>query len=121
MSTENSIRAIHPYVDDGLLVFDDESVGLVKEPFVGGADEVLAVLAAGVCGDEWQDGFTILFSDSPFRGYQARMDWLRKEYDGNVYWSEDIGMEGWLCPALLKYFKSAPKRLYIQIKERKRG
>jgi hypothetical protein len=26
------------------------------------------------------------------------------------------GMEGWLCPALLKYFDKAPKKIYVQIK-----
>ena len=25
-------------------------------------------------------------------------------------------MEGWLCPALFKYFEQTPKKLYIQIK-----
>ena len=113
----NSIRIIHPYVDHGSLVFDDDSVGLVKEPFVGGADTVLAVLAEAVCGRSWGKGFTILFSDSPFVGYQAKMDWVRPEYDGNVYFCEELQQEGWLCPALLKYFKSAPKHLYIQIKK----
>jgi len=27
-------------------------------------------------------------------------------------------MEGWLCPALFKYFTAAPKTLYAQIKAR---
>jgi hypothetical protein len=25
-------------------------------------------------------------------------------------------MEGWLCPALFKYFEEAPKRIYVQVK-----
>ena len=114
----NSIHIIHPYVDHGSLVFDDESVGLVKEPFVGGADTVLAVLAANVCGKNWHKGFSVLFSSKPFVGHQVRMDWVRKQYDGNVYFCGELGQEGWLCPALLKYFKRAPKYLYIQIKSR---
>jgi len=27
-------------------------------------------------------------------------------------------MEGWLCPALFKYFSDTPKTLYAQIKAR---
>jgi hypothetical protein len=26
--------------------------------------------------------------------------------------------EGWLCPALLKYFDDAPTQLYVQVKRR---
>jgi hypothetical protein len=25
-------------------------------------------------------------------------------------------MEGWLCPALLRYFSEAPKQLYVQVR-----
>jgi hypothetical protein len=25
-------------------------------------------------------------------------------------------MEGWLCPALFKYFEKAPKQIYVQAK-----
>lgn len=114
----NSIRAIHPYLDSGLLVFDDDAVGLVKEPFVAGADTVLSTLAEAVCGSGWEKGFTVLFSDRPFPGHQARMDWVRAEYDGNVYYCGELQQEGWLCPALLKYFKRAPRFLYIQLKKR---
>lgn len=119
MSSKNSIHVIHPYLDKGSLVFDDEQAGLIKEPFVGGADIALALLAEGVCGKAWRkSGFTILFSANPFAGYHTRMDWVREEHGGNVYWSRDLGMEGWLCPALLKYFDSAPQSIYIQIKPR---
>lgn len=117
--SKNSIHVIHPYLDEGVLVFDDDAVGLVKEPFVGGADVALSALADQVCGKQWKKkGFTILFSAKPFAGYQTRMDWVREEHGGNVYWSTELGMEGWLCPALLKYFESAPQAIYIQIRSR---
>jgi len=29
-------------------------------------------------------------------------------------------MEGWLCPALLKYFPTAPRQIYVQVEELKR-
>jgi hypothetical protein len=33
-----------------------------------------------------------------------------------VYRWPDKGMEGWLCPALLRYFSEAPAKLYVQVK-----
>jgi hypothetical protein len=30
--------------------------------------------------------------------------------------SADLDMEGWLCPALFRYFDQAPKQLYAQVK-----
>jgi hypothetical protein len=41
---------------------------------------------------------------------------------GNWYRSDDLAEleEGWLCPALLKYFESPPQRIYAKF-ERKSG
>lgn len=41
MPAMNSIIAIHPYVYEGVWVFDDPAVGLVQEPFVSGADDII--------------------------------------------------------------------------------
>jgi hypothetical protein len=35
---------------------------------------------------------------------------------GNVYYSGDFDSEGWLCPALLRYFDEAPKKLYLAVR-----
>jgi hypothetical protein len=29
-------------------------------------------------------------------------------------------MEGWLCPALFKYFPTAPKTIFVKVEELKR-
>ena len=42
----NSIVAIHPYMYQGLWVFDDPAVGLVQEPFVSGADDIIDRMVA---------------------------------------------------------------------------
>lgn len=111
----NSIHVIHPYWDNGSLVFDDPDVGLRKEPFVAGADSVLAVLAGWVPGCE--ERFTLLFSDKPFPGSQTSIRRLRPECDGTWYACDDLdGAEGWLCPALFRYFEEAPERLFLQIR-----
>lgn len=110
----NSIHVIHPRWEDGALVFDDPAVGLVREPFVAGADVALGLLAQRVPG--CSKAFTLLFSGGSFPGHQAQMEWRREEHGGNWYWCEQLGFEGWLCPALLKYFDVAPKNLYLEIR-----
>jgi hypothetical protein len=40
--------------------------------------------------------------------------WTRAEYGGNWYRWPERKMEGWLCPALLKYFESPPKEIFVQ-------
>lgn len=45
----------------------------------------------------------MLFSTSPFPGFQRRIEWLREEMEGNWYRAEEPPMESWLpdapCPA----------------------
>ena len=108
----NSIFVIGPYRYLGMWVFDDPKMGLVQEPFVGGADSII---------DEWVAsipnagaGFRLIFSASPFPGYTLRLTWRRAELSGNIYFAEAFDREGWLCPALLKYFESAPAELYAK-------
>ena len=110
----NSIIAIHPYRSHGQWVFDDESVGLDKEPFVAGADTIIDKMVAPISGAE--SGFTIIFSANPFPGSQAVFELRRPESGGNWYYSSDLDMEGWLCPALFKYFDEAPERIHAQFK-----
>ena len=61
-----------------------------------------------------QKGFRLLFSATPFPGYKVKLEWRREEYGGNWYFSPDFKMEGWLCPALFKYFDEAPKEIYVK-------
>lgn len=110
----NSIYVIAPYKLHGTWVFDDPRVGLVQEPFVAGADSMIDRVVADVPNAE--QGFALVFSASPFPGHQLRLDWDRGDSGGNWYRSEALGMEGWLCPALFKYFAEAPPNIYVQVK-----
>ena len=38
----------------------------------------------------------------------------RQEMGGNWYTTEDPPMEDWLCPALFRYFESAPAELHVR-------
>ncbi len=109
----NSINVIAPYDYKGLWVFDDARVGLLQEPFVGGADTMIDVLVSGI--PNAKQGFRMVFSASEFPGSTLKLDWVRAEKSGNVYRSEEMGMEGWLCPALFKYFESAPASIYLKV------
>ncbi len=73
-------------------VFDDSRVGLVQEPLVAGTDKMIDRVVEDIPNAE--RGFTVIFSG---------------------------GMEGWLCPALLRYFSEAPKQIYVQVKSREEG
>jgi hypothetical protein len=111
----NAINVIAPYKHLGVWVFDDPRVGLSQEPFVSGADAMIDRVVADIPNAE--RGFRLVFAASPFPGAQYRLDWIRADEDGgNWYRSADLEMEGWLCPALFRYFDEAPKRLYAQVK-----
>jgi len=113
----NAISVIKPYRWEGLWVFDDERVGLVKEPFVAGADTLIDVAIERKGIKSADKGFLLFFSATPFPGADFHLEWSRAESSGNVYVWRETGQEGWLCPALLKYFEEPPANLYVQLRE----
>jgi len=112
----NTITAIHPYKYQGFWVFDDDRVGLIQEPFISGADTIIERMVTDIPNAE--SGFTLIFSANPFPGHQAVLEWRREEMGGNWYYSPDLDSEGWLCPALFKYFETAPQRIFTQFKQK---
>ena len=118
----NAMMIINPYWHMGTWVFDDPQAELVQEPFVSGADDIITELVKQHNIPNARDGFKLLFSANPFPGYQAKGTWLREEIPGdpqggNWYKAEVDGqeLEGWLCPALFKYFDEAPRDIYIKV------
>ena len=61
-----------------------------------------------------RQGFRILFSASRFPGFQRRLEWVREEMNGNWYRADEPSGDGWLCPALFKYFERAPQELFVR-------
>ena len=53
-------------------------------------------------------------SATPFPGYTVKLEWRCEEYGGNWYYSPQFDLEGWLCPALFKYFPEAPVEIYVK-------
>jgi hypothetical protein len=112
----NAIGVIFPYKHSGVWMFDDATVGLLREPFVSGAPEIIERLVAKI--PSAKDGFALYFSEAPFPRHQAELIWVREEYGGNWYRLNGTGLDGWLCPALFKYFSTAPARIYCRAEAR---
>ena len=94
-----------------------EEAGIdVTGPAVSGADDIIDRMVENI--PDARKGFTLLFSAVPFPGHQVVFEWVRADMSGNWYRSQALGMEGWLCPALLKYFEAPPKKLYAQFRAR---
>ena len=109
----NALLVVAPYKYQGTWVFDDPAVGLSREPFIAGIDTMIDKAVADMPNNE--KGFRAIFSASPFPGVDLKLEWRRDESDGNWYYSDRFKMEGWLCPALLKYFPIAPREIYVKI------
>jgi hypothetical protein len=114
----NSLFVIAPYKYEGMWVFDDPRVGLSREPFIAGIDTMIDRMVADIPNAE--KGFRAVFSAAPFPGSTEKLKWRREESGGNWYYNERFKMEGWLCPALFKYFPTAPKTIFMKVEELKR-
>jgi len=112
----NSLMVIVPYKYEGMWVFDDPAVGLSKEPFIAGIDTLIDKATAKIPHAE--RGFRAIFSAMPFPGANFKLEWRREDSGGNWYYSPEFQQEGWLCPALFKYFTSAPREIYVKVEPR---
>ena len=127
----NQINVIAPYRHLGGWAFDDDATGLLREPFVAGADIAIdkIVNQLEIKGDK----IKMTFSASEFPGYDIKLEYLVWDWlgDGDFYcivdqfdkkdgeiqhWEGDMFIL-WLCPALLKYFDDAPKESYVKVEE----
>ena len=109
----NALMTITPYKHHGMWVFDDANVGLVQEPFIAGTDALIDKATANIPNAE--RGFRAIFSAQRFPGADFKLEWRREESGGNWYYSAQFQQEGWLCPALLKYFAEPPKEIHVKV------
>jgi hypothetical protein len=109
----NSHFTVTPYKFQGIWLFDDPSVGLQREPLILGADNVLDTLTQDI--PNATRGCRLEFSNESFPGYGAHFTRSRPQYGGYWYSWAERGLEGWLCPSLLKHFKSVPEDLYVKV------
>jgi hypothetical protein len=112
VSAGNALLTIEPYRTGNGWAFDEPRLGLRREPFVAGVPEIIDRLVAGVPGSDTQ--VRLIFSQTPFPGHQLQLDRGRPENGGYWYSAPAYSAEGWLCPALFKYFPRAPRHLYVK-------
>jgi len=127
----SAVMEIHPYlIHSSTWVFDDPTTNLHREPFVLGISEMISELvrAKGIDGSV---GITIQFSLEPFEGCDAILNWVRAGDPGRYFeretahwnragnWYRGVVngsvMEGWLWPALGKYFSDRPMTIAVKI------
>ena len=125
------ILTLYPYLMDQTWVFDDPRTSLKEEAFVLGMTEMISRLVQEKNIPNADKGFAMQFSEAPFDGADAELNWLRSDdsqvvpgqngsasqMSGNWYKGVVAGQEmsGWLCPALGLYFGSAPSRIFVKI------
>jgi hypothetical protein len=109
---ENAIIVIKPYWFEGTWVFDDDQVGLHREPFIAGVPEMIDHVVKDI--PNARQGFRLTCSEHEFPGYQQKLIWDRADRGGNFYRLESPKMERWLCPAMFRYFSHTPKTLYVK-------
>jgi hypothetical protein len=116
----NQLMVIAPYWDESVRtwVFDDPATGLVREPFIEGIPEMIDLLLEEQMIAGGRKGFRLTFSALPFPGYHRKLTWVREEYGGHWYAIDEPRMEGWLCPAMFRYFETAPPELYVKAEPR---
>lgn len=112
MANERLIT-LAPYVSEGLWVFDDDSVGLLQEPFVAGIDRILDDMTAHIEGAV--NGFLLEILASPLDGAQAQLVLIETDAEQwSHYALAGTDRTGALCPALFLYYDEAPRNLWLR-------
>jgi hypothetical protein len=108
----NQIKSIQPYRANGTWVFDDTATGLKAEPFVHGIPEMIDRLVVDI--PSARSGFRLTFSAQEFPGYELAIERGAARSGGYFYRDPSTGHQGWLCPALFKYFREAPETIFVK-------
>ena len=112
----DAVMIITPYRQGGTWVFDDPAAKLRQEPFAAGIPEMMDAMVKHI--PDADRGFRLLFSSQPFPGYTHKLIWRHGDKTGNWYYSEQYKKEAWFRHGLGKYYKEAPKEIYIKAEKR---
>lgn len=117
VSMGNALLVIEPYRSGKTgWRFDEPRLHLKGEPFILGIPEMIDKMVEGIPGSD--KSVRLIFSQREFPGWQFRLDHRRAQDAGNWYYNEKCQMEGWLCPALFKFFPRAPQHIYAKAEAR---
>ncbi len=111
---KNSIFVIKPYKWEGWWVFDDPAVGMVKEPFVGGADTIIDVATSHI--PNAKKGFLAVFSANYFPNAQIVLEWAREEGGGNVYAGLKRRWKAGFAQRCACLHRAEPEKFHVQVK-----
>ena len=100
-------------------MFDDQEKGLIQEPFVGDTTGLIDAFTSVI--PNAKNGFYLFFADTPFKGYNSRLTHLRTEDGWSEYVLADNKTNAQLCPNLMKYFDSPPRRIYFAVRPKKQS
>jgi len=103
---------IEVYPHCGTWAFTDTARGLVHEPFVCGIPEIIDHFIQHF-GDTSRKKHVLTFSDRTFPSSQGALI-KGAPYSGGAWYSYK-DMEGWLCPATLKFFNEMPETLFVSV------
>lgn len=112
----NALMRLHVRKDKNLgWVFNDKSRGLVDEPFVQGIDTILTrhCRELGITRHVNNRGLLVTFSGASIPNEHTVLERGEPESGGCWYHDTRFGMDGWLCPALFRYFKKAPEQIHV--------
>lgn len=107
-------KELNLYWHNNAWCFDDEEKNVKAEPFVMGSSEIISFLAKEQ--KKTSENLKLRFSEEPFKESLISLKWARYQPEKwNLYRSEEINMEGWLCPVLYSYFEEAPKEIFVSL------
>lgn len=115
----NSLFLLEPTRNKyGIWSFNDETTGLVNEPFVGQTNDLIDAMVIEKCLniEDAAEGIALVFSAEHFPGSQVELSLVNTSPTGTTYRCPKFKLNPWLCPALFKYFPKAPERLYAMVK-----
>jgi hypothetical protein len=133
---------VYPHVEDKQFfwAFDFPALGIMQEPFVDGIPEILESaieselrIRADKEGGIFPvvatrlPGFIVMFETSqackerppilePHRGrITIELQKVEPKNGGTVYKDTTTNMQGWLCPALNKFFPESPETIWVRV------
>ena len=100
-------------------VFDDPDVGLVQEPFVAGADEIMDKLTESY-SESARKGFKLFMREAIPEDVDDAIECIHSELiehgilgRSNYYQCETLGKRIWLCPNLYRYITNTPQIIWF--------
>lgn len=91
--------------------FDDKRLGLFAEGLTDGTPEVIS---CAMSLKNLQHPVEVLFLDKP--QFEHVVCLLRPYKNGHQYVWKEKNMICWFCPALLKFFKKPPDKIWFKVK-----